>query len=278
MTSGTTSPRIVTIGDATLYLGDCLTIFGGISSFTHVVTDPPYDEEAHTLQRRTLGAGVTRSRRLKNSALPFKSLSQHDRDIFCPSAVHKCAGWFIAFCQAESVGEWRQSLRQAGAKWRRAGVWVKPDSSPQLSGDRPACGHEAIALAWCGRGRSVWSGGGSRAVWTIPKHDAGHGHGGISNEHPTQKPLRLMRKLVSDFTQPGDVVCDPFMGAGTTGIACIELGRKFVGVEIDGSYFEIACRRIAAAHAQQKMDFRVHPQVTERLSLELAALKQDTPT
>ena len=246
-------PRIVTIGDATLYLGDCLTILAEIPSFAHVVTDPPYDVEAHTLQRRSLGAGVTRSRKLKNSALPFGPLSKDDRDAFCFSAVPKCAGWFMAFCQAESVGDWRESLHQAGAKWRRAGVWVKPDSSPQLSGDRPACGHEAIAMAWCGQGRSVWMGGGARGVWTISKHDSGYGHGGISNEHPTQKPLRLMRKLIADFTQPGDLVCDPFMGAGTTGIACIELGRKFVGVEIDSSYFEIACRRTAAAYAQGRL-------------------------
>ena len=62
-----------------------------------------------------------------------------------------------------------------------------------------------------------------------------------------------MRKIVADFTQPEDLVCDPFMGAGTTGIACIELGRKFIGIEIDPGYFDIACERIAAAYTQGRL-------------------------
>lgn len=245
--------RIERIGDATVYLGRFTTIFVEASNWDHVITDPHYDAEAHTQQRRVLGKGVTACRDLENATLPFEPLTGADRDLLCVGAVQKCSGWFLSFCQAESVGDWRDSMKLAGAKWRRSGVWVKPDSAPQLSGDRPACGHEAIAIAWCGRGRSSWNGGGSRAVWTFPKHDPGNGHGGASNEHPTQKPLRLMRELVAAFTQPGDMVCDPFMGSGTTGVACLELGRKFIGTEINPDYFEIACRRLSAAHAQRRL-------------------------
>ena len=62
-----------------------------------------------------------------------------------------------------------------------------------------------------------------------------------------------MRKLVSDFTQAGETVCDLFMGSGTTGVACANLGRKFIGIEICEKYFDVACERIAAAYAQGRL-------------------------
>lgn len=68
--------------------------------------------------------------------------------------------------------------------------------------------------------------------------------------HPSQKPLRLLMKLVEEYTEKGDLVYDPFMGSGTTGIACMRLGRRFVGVELDERWFEMAERRVGEAAAQ----------------------------
>lgn len=65
--------------------------------------------------------------------------------------------------------------------------------------------------------------------------------------HPTQKPSELVQMLVESYTQPGDLICDPFMGSGTTGVACMNTGRRFIGFEIDAAYFEIADRRISEA-------------------------------
>jgi site-specific DNA-methyltransferase (adenine-specific) len=245
--------RVENIGSATLILGDCLEVLPTHAAVQAVITDPPFEADAHTLQRRVLGKGITRSRDLENAALPFPPLTPEQRDGLARWSATYCLGWFLAFCQTEGIGSWRASLETAGAKWRRAGIWVKPDGSPQLSGDRPGQGHEAIAMAWCGKGRSQWNGGGKHGVFTFCKHDNGTGHGGAPNEHPTQKPLALMERLVSLFTNPGDTVCDPFMGAGSTGIACINQGRAFSGIEVNEEYFEIACRRIRAAHAQQRL-------------------------
>lgn len=64
------------------------------------------------------------------------------------------------------------------------------------------------------------------------------------------KPSRLMRLMVADYSKPGDVVCDPFMGAGTTGVAAWQEGRAFIGIEIDPASFDTACRRIEAAQRQ----------------------------
>ena len=68
--------------------------------------------------------------------------------------------------------------------------------------------------------------------------------------HPSEKPLKLVADWVGMFTDPAETVLDPFMGSGTTGVACVKQGRKFIGIEKRPDYFELACRRIAAAQAQ----------------------------
>jgi len=73
-------------------------------------------------------------------------------------------------------------------------------------------------------------------------------------EHPTQKPLKLMRMVIERLTQEGDTVLDPFMGSGTTGVACVQTGRNFIGIEIEPKYYEIAEKRIAEAQLQIRME------------------------
>ena len=70
------------------------------------------------------------------------------------------------------------------------------------------------------------------------------------NIHPSQKPIHLITELVESLTQPGDTILDPFMGSGTTGVACVEIGRNFIGIEIDADYFAIAQRRISDAQSR----------------------------
>ena len=71
-----------------------------------------------------------------------------------------------------------------------------------------------------------------------------------AHQHPTQKPVELAAHFIKLHTRPGDTVLDPFMGSGTTGVACAQTGRNFIGIEIDAGYFAIAQRRIAEAQAQ----------------------------
>lgn len=236
------------IGDATLYLGDCRDVLASMEgSVAHIITDPPYEAEAHTLMRRVRGReSVATARSAVNQPLDFDAMDEATRALVCEQAIRLCRGWFLAFCQAEAISTWREAMEDAGAVWKRAMVWVKPDSTPQLTGDRPGMGYESIATSWCSERRSTWNGRGRRGVFTVPKHDAGFGHGGGTNPHPTTKPQRLMRELVELFTMPGDVVLDPFMGGGSTGVACLALDRRFVGIERKPEYFDIACRRIEA--------------------------------
>jgi site-specific DNA-methyltransferase (adenine-specific) len=89
-------------------------------------------------------------------------------------------------------------------------------------------------------------------------------------DHPTQKPLRLIRELVDKAK--GKTILDPYMGSGTTGVACAQMGRAFIGCEIDPRYFEIACRRIEAAQAQPDMFIEPAPMAkAEQIGLELPA-------
>jgi site-specific DNA-methyltransferase (adenine-specific) len=76
----------------------------------------------------------------------------------------------------------------------------------------------------------------------------------IFTGHPSQKPARLMRKLLEFISNPGDIIFDPFMGSGTTGVACVQTGRRFIGCEIDPGYFAIAEKRIKQAQLQIRMD------------------------
>lgn len=71
--------------------------------------------------------------------------------------------------------------------------------------------------------------------------------------HPSQKPVSLIVDLIEKFTKPGQVVFDPFMGSGTTGVACLNTGRNFIGIEKDAGYFAIAEKRLAEAEAQIPM-------------------------
>lgn len=96
-----------------------------------------------------------------------------------------------------------------------------------------------------GGGHARWNAGGKRGVYThLVNNLERHG------EHPTEKPRRLMAEIIADFTNPGETILDPFMGSGTTGVAAVRLGRRFIGIEQNERYFEIACKRIEDAQRQ----------------------------
>ena len=239
----------VIIGDATLYLGDCMDILPTLGKVDAVITDPPFEAEAHTLQRRKLGLVTTDGgREVLADALPFGAMTSDVRDGACQYIAGICSGWALYFCQAEAVSDWRDAATAAGQKYKRAMVWIKPDGMPQFTGDRPGMGYESIVAAWCGSGRSVWNGGGRHGVFVFNKNDCKG-----PAPHPTTKPVPLMAELLQLFSNHGETILDPFMGSGTTGVAAIQLGRKFIGIEREERYFDIACKRIEQAVAQGQL-------------------------
>ena len=130
-------------------------------------------------------------------------------------------------------------------KYKRACVWVKPDSTPQFNGQCPAMGAENFIVAWAGTGHSRWNAGGKRGVYTHLVNNPER-----TGLHPTEKPRRLMAEIIGDFTNAGQTILDPFMGSGTTGVAAVQMGRDFIGIEKEERYFDIACQRIVDAQRQ----------------------------
>ena len=201
-----------------------------------VVTDPPYEADAHRKDRKITG----KNRGVIATAFTFDSIDAVRFDV-AEKMVAASDGWVLAFCMAEGVAPWRDALEAAGAKYKRAMVWIKPDAMPQFNGQGPAAGFESIVAAWCGQGYSRWNGGGRVGTFTHNKNTGG------KHEHETQKPLPLMSELVELFSNRGDLVCDPFMGSATTGVAAVKLGRRFVGIEREERYFDLSCRRVSDA-------------------------------
>ena len=241
-------PEKVVIGDAVLYRADCMEILPTLGKVDAVITDPPYEAEAHTKGRRLLGKQESGERTVEFGALDFSLMTEELRLKSSSLAAELCAGWMLAFCQAEAVALWREAHEAAGAKYKRAMVWLKPDGAPQFTGDRPGMGYESIVASWCGSGRSKWNGGGRHGVFSHPHRESNN-----PKQHMTQKPSTLMRELVTLFSDHGHVVLDTFMGSGTTGVACIQTGRKFIGIEREPKYFDIAVQRITQAYNQRSL-------------------------
>lgn len=231
-----------------LHLGDCREILPGLESDA-CITDPPYEAHMHAAKRGVKVYGAQRRIRTDGHANPppvdFASIDGIRAEV-APMMVKGCNGWLLAFCTPEGVAPWRDAIEAAGAKYKRACFWDKPDSAPQFNGQGPAMAVEAFVSAWCGKGHSRWNGGGRRNIFRhMTKQSDRHG------VHPTEKPVSLMCELVELFTNAGEMVTDPFMGSGTTGVACVKLGRRFTGIEVEQKYFDIARKRISDALKQQ---------------------------
>jgi DNA modification methylase len=233
----------------TIYHGDCREVLPTLGPVDHVITDPPYEAEAHTKGRRVGRAnGATELQdkwawkgphgTLRYQHLDFPALDEELRQFVACSFARLTKRWCLVFSQAEGAHIWESELRLAGLSRRRWCVWTKPDGQPQFSGDRPGVGYETI-VATHAAGRSTWNGGGRIGVFVHPKTNQG------GTGHMTEKPLPLMRELVSLFTDPGETILDPFMGSGTTLRAAKDLGRRAVGIELEEKWCEVAAKRLS---------------------------------
>ena len=243
--------------DYILHLGDCLDPVTGLASLPdksvdHVITDPPYESEAHTDQRRQKGrttqpGGGDRFREVNAAPLAFAAIGAEQRIAVAAHFARVARSRVLTFCQAEAVAAWRDALEAGGIPYRRAIPWVKPDAMPSLHGRWPGQGYESITLAQHPSAPRCPVGGKAR-VYTFARDT----WGSAKAPHPTTKPLDLMLAIVEDFTDPGDLILDPFAGSGTTGVACRMLGRRFIGWELNAEYHAIATRRIAGDEAKPR--------------------------
>lgn len=229
--------RVEQIGRATLYLGDCRDVLPTLEPVDCIITDPPYSEATHNGARTRVGKNGSAD---NAASITFDSIAADDFIGFTEQFLAISKRWVVMTC------DWRHcaELEARELPLVRFGVWTKPNGAPQFTGDRPAQGWEAVAILHRTDAAKVWNGGGSRAVWNIPTE---------SGDHPTQKPVRLLLDWVDKFSDPAGTILDPFMGSGTTGVAAVQMGRKFIGIEREPAYFDIACRRIEDAQRQSDL-------------------------
>ena len=189
----------VIIGNATLYLGDCLEILPTLPKVDAVITDPPYPDylaDEFSYDERTVIA-----------ALSF--------------GCHQFVFW--------------SATANFPLDWTSIHIWHKPNGQSVKHYERIFERHGGMMC-------KVF-----RVAAILPNYTQ---FASECVDHPTQKPLRLVTDLVG---RTKGVVLDPFMGSGTTGVACMNLGRKFIGIEIEPKYFDIACERIENAQRQSRM-------------------------
>jgi site-specific DNA-methyltransferase (adenine-specific) len=228
--------RIERIGSATLYLADCREVLPTLSGVDAVVTDPPYG----VLVPGDFTARVRDDRGGKHGLVRAEYATHHD------TYENFVSGVVPALNLALDAAE-------------RAAVFTGPHIHEQR---KPA----AIGGVYCAAatGRNVWGFKnflpvllygtapdlhlGAKVPTAIRSTDTADANG-----HPCPKPESWMAWLVELASRASETVLDPFMGSGTTGVACARLGRPFTGIEIDPGYFDIACRRIEQAQRQRDL-------------------------
>lgn len=232
-----TATRVETLAEGvTLYLGDCREILPALPRVDAVVTDPPY--------------GIGESGKNFASRSKLANADKYER-----------SDWDNAPAAPEVIAAVRRL-----SKWQvifGGNYFDLPPTTCVLVWDKmgPANDFADCELAWTNLPKAVRR---IRYLWNGMIREEKD----IPREHPTQKPLGVMKWAIEHIPPPATLILDPFMGSGTTGVAAVKLGRKFIGIEIEPKYFDIACRRISEALKQPDM-FIEKPKPMEQTKLEL---------
>ena len=222
----------VQIGNATLYLGDCLEILPTLKKIDAVVTDPPYginaDLSMYQHSGKVVGRGPGPGRRNRRIAKREYEHSEWDK-----TTADEAINIAIQISDAAIVFGGNYYNLPPSKCWL---VWDKQNYGTKFAD---------CELAWTNLNQAVRL---KRHQWNgMARQNAERRY-----NHPTKKPLGVMEWCLS-FLPDAQIILDPFMGSGTTGVACVNLGRKFIGIEIEPKYFDIACERIEATYAQGRL-------------------------
>lgn len=214
--------RIEKIGNATLYLGDCSEVLPLLPKVDALVTDPPYEISAS-------GGGIGGKRQY------LTDIRGHIDNGFEIEMLSAFENWLV-FCGKPQLMDLMMQATNQGLRWQLR-TWNKTNPTPLTNAnylpDTEYMVHAFKTHVWQGKKRWI--------VGNVEKSGF---------DHPTVKPQYVMLDALQCASNYGDTVLDCFMGSGSTGVACMTLGRKFIGVEREPKYFEIACERIEMAQAQ----------------------------
>jgi site-specific DNA-methyltransferase (adenine-specific) len=213
---------IETIGDATLYLGDCMDILPTLDKVDAVITDPPYG-----LGDRMKGGTWAEKQEFKDMVVWDTAPPSIEDLLNIASKAKICVFWGGNYYGLPASRCWL--------------VWDKQNAVPTMSD---------CEIAWTNLDANT--------------KRFSHPVGRVLNGHPSEKPLRLMEWTLQTVKASG-VILDPFMGSGTTGVASLKTNNKFIGIEREQKYFDIACKRIEQASKQVDMFIEPIKQTQESL-------------
>ena len=215
------------IGDCTLYLGDCMEVMPSLGKVDAVVTDPPYG----------IGFGS------------FNRTNKSHNGERVKANKYKQGDWDNEF----EIGPYYDALKSRNIP---IVIWGG-NYFPELwidGGKGIAFWHKAQPVKNFSKGELAWTNIDMPAQFLhFPYYGNIEGNTQASKkQHPTQKPVRVMEWCFS-FLPSAKIIFDPFMGSGTTLVACAKTGRKGIGIELDPDYFEIACQRVTDAYKQRDL-------------------------
>jgi DNA modification methylase len=236
--------------DVSLHLGDCLEVMRTLeaNSVDLILTDPPYGKCFHDG-----GVGGIPSSKWHNPSIPrFAGVSIAGDNAPDTRVIREFArtlrpgGAVYIFSQWMVEAAWIEAIVLNGIQVRNRLIWAKPFHG---AGDlKTTFGPQHESIIYATNGRHELRGRRDGDVWLEPI--GANGCFTKGNEHPNQKPIDLCAWLIQKSSDIGATILDPFMGSGTTGVACVRTGRRFIGIEMHEPYFRIAERRIAEAQLQ----------------------------
>lgn len=219
----------------TLYLGDCREILPTLKPVRCLVTDPPYRVTSGGFGDLEGGFGGWIKDSYDNKgAIVECDLDWSDWLNLVPAALSESAHAYI-FSNDRNLNVARAAAEAAGLQFHRLLIWDKRAALPNRWYQQTC---EFVLFMRKGKAIMI-NNPSSKSLHSIFQRD--------ETPHPTEKPVSLCRLYIENSSGIGDVVLDPFMGSGTTGVAAVQAGRGFVGIELTTQWFDVACRRIAAA-------------------------------
>lgn len=238
------TPEKVIIGDAELWHGDCREVLPMLPKVDAVVTDPPYE------LKMKCGTSTLYGTRVMQFDFDVPGVT---RDVVIPALglAFERADSFHCFCDPEQFA-FIADVARANSMTPKPWVKLKACPPPPMPGN---WWPSAFEMACYGYRSGAFFGDTGATRKNVMRFDS-YRFGARSIEkvdHPTQKWLPMIEYLVGCIVPPQGASLDPFMGSGTTGVACANLGRKFIGIELERKFFDTACERIENAQRQQRM-------------------------
>lgn len=221
-----------------LYNGDCNDIFKEIEndSISALITDPPYN--------------ISRDNNFKTMGRAGIDFGEWDKDFDLTSWINQASikikkgGNIVIFNDWKNMSYITKSLEENGFEVKDLIRWKKTNAMPRNRDRRFITDYEVAV--WAVKKGGKWTFNRLSETYEIPEVIGGLTPKSekLNGGHPTQKPIYVMEWLIKRLSDEGDVILDPFMGSGSTGVACINTNRKFIGIELDENYFNIAQERI----------------------------------